>query len=68
MQRSLRKIAGVSPILVTFTLCSDSDFELRISTSKKIKRIALILILTLLTTAFERTKEKCYGSRRTERN
>ena len=38
----------------------------RASTSKQIKRMALIRTLTVSTTAFERTKEKFVGFRQTE--
>ena len=53
----------MSPILVTLTLRSDSDFKRSNAASKKINLIALVQTLMISTTAFERMKEKLYGFR-----
>ena len=62
MQKTIER---VSPILVTLTSRSDSDFELRTSASKKIDQIVLIWTLLVLTIAFERAKKKQYGFQQT---
>ena len=66
---SLWKTVGkVSPILVTLTSRSDSDFEVRTSASKKINLMALIRTLTISTTTFEKMKEKFCEIRQTDYN
>ena len=55
----------VSPILVTLTSRSDSDFELS-NVSLKECMMALIRPLTISTATFERMNEKFYGFRQTE--
>ena len=55
----------MSPILVTLTSGSDSDFESSKSASKKINLMALIRTLTISTATFKRMKEKFYGFRQT---
>ena len=55
----------VSPILVTLTSRSDSDFERSNFSLKKINLMALIRTLTISTTTFERMKEKFDGFRET---
>ena len=55
----------MSPILVTLTSRSDSGFERSNINLKKISQMALMSTLMVLTTAFERTKQKFYGLRQT---
>ena len=63
---SLRKAVGkVSPILVTLTSPSDSDFESSNVSLKEKSLMALIRSLTISTTTFERMKEKFDGFRQT---
>ena len=64
---SLRKtVRKVSPILVTLTSRSDSNFERSNISLKKLNRMALIRTLTVSTTAFEITKGKFDGFRQTD--
>ena len=64
---SLRKTVGkVSPILVTLTSRSDSDFESSNLSLKENKPDGVIRTLTISTITFERTKAKFYGFRQTD--
>ena len=64
--RSLRKAIGkVSPILVTLTSHSDYDFERSNISFKENKPDGVDLNSNVVTTAFERTKEKFYDFRQT---
>ena len=64
---SLRKTVGkVSPILVTLTSRSDSDFESSNVSLKENKPDGVNPTLTISTTTFERTKEKFDSFRQTE--
>ena len=64
---SLRKTAGkVSPILVTLTSRSDSDFERSNVSLKENKPDGVIRTLTISNTTFEIMEEKFYGFRQTE--
>ena len=56
----------VSPILVTLTSRSDSDFKRSNISFNENKLDDIDLSSDSLTTAFERTKEKFYGFRQTE--